>query len=234
MIRLLAFILAVLIASTAMAQAYVGFNAEDGVHAVQVVVQGGKVVSVTPIPVFDLDGPTPPIPPVPPVPPTPDLTPNAKAIFDAVLTVQGDATRSQTAADLAAILSAFADKAPDGNTLKLGVPMMVSMFISQSGKSASWAPVVQAISTRMAACDATGDRCKVLLGEIVDGLNAASPDAKAQIDIATIMMIIEMIMKLLELFMQGDVMQAQDALQQLNGMLSEAAKVSAPIVNPIQ
>ena len=153
--------------------------------------------------------------PTPPPPPPGPLSPTAKAVFDAVAQVDLP-DKQETVADLSALLRAMVDQL-EPDQLKQALPMAAAFFLQNNGGSA-WQPVIGEISRLMGSC--SSEDCKETAEEIVKGLEASSPDAKAAIDIETIRRIIEFILLILDLF-QKDPMAAMDTIQQLNQFLQQ-------------
>jgi len=153
--------------------------------------------------------------PTPPPPPPGPLSPTAKAVFDAVVQVDLP-DKQETVADLSALLRAMVDQL-EPDQLKQALPMAATFFLQNNGGSA-WQPVIGEISRLMGSC--SSEDCKETAEEIVKGLEASSPNAKAAIDIETIRRIIEFILLILDLF-QKDPMAAMDTIQQLNQFLQQ-------------
>jgi len=207
----------------------VRIDAQDGWYALQI--EDGQITGLYTIPVLTPDGPNPPQPPTPPTP-NPDLSVTAQAVFDAVAEVETTG-KQDTVANLAAILERLSDQTEDENQLKQSVPLTASFFLQSRGGARAWRPLTDEINALLAGC--SGSECKKTVAEIVVGLNAASPDASASIDIEQIMAIIRLIMMILEMFQDQDAMGAANAVAELQQLLQQSAfKTIVPQTVPRQ
>jgi hypothetical protein len=102
--------------------------------------------------------------------------------------------------------------------------------LNQAKVSSNWAAVIVAINTEMDS--ASGDIVQVrsVCSQIVIGLRKSSPNALPNLDIQKIMMIIEFIMKLLEMFMDGTL--TPESFQELMQALDTAQKTGQPFKMP--
>lgn len=148
--------------------------------------------------VVDLDdGPQPPPTPVPD-----ELSSRARQIKKVADAVVGDPKREETAGNLAALTREIAkimgDKITGHSQLTVALTAGYSRVLG--GAANQWAPFRETMSRQMTTLvqDGASDaQYAAYLDEVADGLEASAGDF-AQIDIATILAIIKMILELIE------------------------------------
>lgn len=159
--------------------------------------------------ILTVDGATVTIRPTdqPPVPPRPDvLSDRAKAVRDAALGISGDASRAESAATLAAVTRELAAQVRAGEIagqeqVAVAVKYAFRLGLESPAAEAAWLPVRDVIGqqhARLAQEAATDTQLADWLDEVSDGLDAAAGDRGEQIDIATILRIVRLILDLLE------------------------------------
>ena len=194
-------------APTATQVVAVGIQANDGLYVLRI--EGGEVAGLAPLPIISPNGPAPQPNPNPnPNPQPSDLTDFAKEVRDAALLATTDPDREATAATLAAAFRELAKKVVSGDlTDREMIALATKITITQvlRGKSTAaqnaWGTARAAIGDQFdeiaQAGGSDGDYADCL-NEAADGLQASAPNAPLQIDIAMILMIIEMILEILK------------------------------------
>ena len=177
-----------------------------------------------------IPGPNPPPDDPLPLPDDSVLSETAKKVKAAAQAVTGDASRAETAQALAQLIEESAKTVTDGNQLKVVIKFGMAFLLQKLEVTSQWAAAVAVINAQVDSASGDVVQVKKVLEEIVIGLRAASPNARPQIDIATIMMIIELIMKILEMF--KDSAMTPDTLLQIQALLQDAQQVKSILVVP--
>lgn len=183
----------------------VGLQAADGVYVLTVA--DGQVVSVAPLPIISPDSPSPtPRPNPQPVPTV--LTPQQEAFKAAALKASTDPDRQATAQNLAAAFEVVAQKIDSGDlasreTIALAVKLTINGLLRGKTQPATeaWEPLREAIGNQFdALAQAGGSHVDYAdcLTDVCIGLRASAPNAPDQIDLATILLIVEMIIEILK------------------------------------
>jgi hypothetical protein len=193
----------------------------------------GKIVNSR-ISVIEVGGDVP-VPPTPPTPPIPDgISEKVKA---AVLATN-DSNKQTNAAILAAVLEQTINSVNDGAMLKSLIPFAVDYTLSNKGITSSWDGVATLIKNSINSCPV--NQVNDVVNQIISGLKSSVPkdfnyaDEEFGITIEQIMFIIQLIMKILEMFKNSDDPQAFKKLTEVLKLDVNSVKLLNNALDSIQ
>jgi len=174
-------------------------NKADGMYWYSM--KDGRIVGTGPLDLHGGDDP--------PVPPPPDdLTERGKEIRNAALLVQGDPNRAETAKYLAELWRQISnnikdDKINGEEAARFAVKYGTDMLLNQRNVAQNWESVREVLTEQWTDVFQRGGKDEdyaKLLDEAAAGLDASVPEGQPEIDLATILKIIELILELIDRF----------------------------------